>query len=222
MSREWVFLALFVCSTALCCWAQDAPVGVADSETALQIAESAGIKAYGREEIDYEQPLTIMRNRDTWEVYGTPCCPERNGRHTCQVGKCVGGVVHVSIRPSDGKVLLIERRVWPRVTFAWPDDATPQTVISESSFWDGNRLCGGGSTGSYSGQGMPFVVSGLCPSGPARHARLAIYASGCRSQKFDLDLTGSEVSERLRCDPLPNKTVRGFIPPDQIPRVPTG
>lgn len=108
----------------------------------------------------------------------------------------------------------------PRATFTWPDDATPQIVIYEVAAWNSNGSCGGGSSGSYSGQGKQVVVGALCGTGSVQHANLAIYASGCQSKRFYLDLTGSVVSERLQCDPLPNKTLRGFIPPDQIPRVP--
>ena len=213
MPRKCVCLALFACSTGLCSWAQRATVSI-DSATAIHVAENLALEIYGKEEIDAEQPLTVLRNRGTWEVYGTPCCPDRNGLHTCQADRCIGGVIHVSIRQKDGQVLSIERKVLPRVTFTWPDDATPQTVIYE---W-GNGWCGG-SSGSYNGQGKQFIVGGLCGYGPMRHAKLAIYASGCQSQKFDLDLPASEVTKALRCDPLPDETLRGFIPPDQIPRV---
>lgn len=213
MSRKWVSLALLACSTVRCCWAQGATVGI-DSATAVHIAGSAAIEVYGKQEIDAEQPLTVVGNRGTWEVYGTPCCPDRNGHHTCEVGRCVGGIVHVSIRPSDGQVLSIERKVMPRVTFTWPEDATPQTIIYR---WGSSSGCGGGSGGKQ------FILGGLCGYGPMRHAKVAIYASGCQSKKYDLDLPASEITKTLQCDPLPNKTLRGFIlfiPPDQIPRVP--
>jgi len=212
MSLKWVSLALFACSTALGCWAQGATV--AEIQTAVHIAEAAAIKVYGEQEIDAEQPLTVLLNRGKWEVYGTPCCPDRNGLHTCEVDRCVGGVVHISIRQSDGKVLSIKREVMPRVTFTWREDATPQTTIYE---W---RSSGYGCGGGGGGGGGQYILGGLCGDGPIRHAKVAIYASGCQSEKLDFDLPASEITKTLQCEPLPNQTLRGFIPPDQIPRVP--
>lgn len=210
MLRNLLSFALAACLMALCCQAQGA-TGAADSTTAVQIAESAAIKFYGEREVDAEQPLSVMGNHGThtWEVYGTPCCPDRNGRHTCEADRCVGGIIHVSIRPIDGKILLLERVVEPRVAFTWLHGRTPQDVIYK---WASDGGCGGSG-------GNPFILGGLCAGGLIHHAKVAMYASGCESKKFDLDLPSSEVTKTIECSPLPNKTLRGFIPPDQIPRM---
>jgi NTF2 fold immunity protein of polymorphic toxin system component len=84
-----------------------ANVRVPDATTALSIAEPALIKVYGKRQIDYERPLTAALDDGIWSVYGTLCCPDRKGRRTCEVGKCVGGVAAVKVRQSDGKILSI-------------------------------------------------------------------------------------------------------------------
>lgn len=211
MLRNLLSFALAACLTALYCQAQGA-IDTIDSTTAVRIAESAASELYGQHEVDAEQPLSVMGNRGmrTWEVYGTPCCPDRNARHTCEADKCVGGIIHVSIRPTDGKVLLLERVILPRIAFTWLHGRTPQDVTYK---WASDGGCAG--TG-----GDPFILGGLCAGGLIRHAKVAIYAPGCESMKFDLDLPSSETTKTIECSPLPNKTLRGFIPPDRIPRVP--
>ena len=82
-------------------------VTVSDAATALKIAEPALIKKYGKRQIDYERPLTAKLEGDIWTVYGTLCCPDRNGHRTCEEGKCVGGVAVLKLRQSDGKILWI-------------------------------------------------------------------------------------------------------------------
>jgi hypothetical protein len=80
-------------------------VRVPDAATALSIAEPALIKVYGKHQIDYERPLTAVLDDGIWNVYGTLCCPDRKGRRTCEIGKCVGGVAAAKVRESDGKIL---------------------------------------------------------------------------------------------------------------------
>lgn len=79
--------------------------GVPDADTAIAIARRAAIKIYGKSKIDYEEPLTASVEDGVWSVYGTLCCSDREGKRTCEVGQCVGGVVKVQIRQSDGSIL---------------------------------------------------------------------------------------------------------------------
>lgn len=92
-------------------WAQDSQVAtnvrVPDAATAVHIAEPALIRVYGKRQIDYERPLRPVLEDGIWTVYGTLCCPDRKGRRTCEVGKCVGGVATLKLRQSDGKILSI-------------------------------------------------------------------------------------------------------------------
>jgi len=82
-------------------------IRVPDAVTALRIAEPALIKTYGKRQIDYERPLTSKLDGGIWSVYGTLCCPDRNGHRTCEEGKCVGGVAILKLRESDGNILSI-------------------------------------------------------------------------------------------------------------------
>lgn len=82
-------------------------VTVSDTATALKIAEPALIKEYGKRTIDSERPLTAKLESGIWTVYGTLCCPDRNGHRTCEEGKCVGGVATLKLRQRDGKILSI-------------------------------------------------------------------------------------------------------------------
>lgn len=80
---------------------------VPDAATALKIAEPALIKRYGKRQIDYERPLTAKLDGGIWTVYGTLCCPDRNGHRTCEEYMCAGGVAVLKLRQRDGKILLI-------------------------------------------------------------------------------------------------------------------
>jgi NTF2 fold immunity protein len=105
-----MLIVLFVAGGSM---AQEPPsqsttqVRVPDSATALSIAEPALIKVYGKKQIDYEMPLTATFEDGIWSIYGTLCCPDRNGRRTCEVGKCLGGVAALRLRQRDGKVLSV-------------------------------------------------------------------------------------------------------------------
>jgi hypothetical protein len=82
-------------------------VRVPDAATAVSIAEPALAKVYGKRQIDYEKPLTAKLENGVWQIYGTLCCPDRNGQWTCETGKCDGGVAALQLRQSDGKILSI-------------------------------------------------------------------------------------------------------------------
>ena len=82
-------------------------VRVPDEATAVDLAERALVKVYGKYQIDYEKPLTAKLENGVWNVYGTLCCPGPNGQRTCEPYKCVGGVAALQLRQSDGKVLSV-------------------------------------------------------------------------------------------------------------------
>ena len=104
---EAVLLAAFALTAADSRSQTTAGVRVPDAATALSIAEPALIKTYGKRQIDYERPLTAKLDGGIWTVYGTLCCPDRDGHRTCEEGKCVGGVAVLKLRQSDGKILSI-------------------------------------------------------------------------------------------------------------------
>lgn len=81
---------------------------VADAAAAVRIAEPALVKAYGKEQIDYERPLTAELRDGVWYVAGTLCCPDGKGRRVCNTPLCRGGVASAAIRQLDGKILRIK------------------------------------------------------------------------------------------------------------------
>src|SRR5579862_5832871 len=103
--------AICVLFLAVTLSAQSSPpptsVRVPDEATALKIAEPALIKTYGKRQIDYERPLTAKLDGGIWSVYGTLCCPDRNGHRTCEEGRCLGVVAVLKLRQGDGKILSI-------------------------------------------------------------------------------------------------------------------
>jgi hypothetical protein len=104
-------IAALLLTLALAVSGQDSAVGnhvrVPDAAKAIAIARPAAIHVYGRKTIDYEEPLTTSIKDGVWSVYGTLCCPDRQGRRSCEIGSCVGGVVIVRIRQSNGRILSI-------------------------------------------------------------------------------------------------------------------
>jgi len=105
--RATLLLLLLMASGLPAQESQLSGVRVPDAATALRIAEPALIKVYGKNKIDDEKPLTAKLENGVWKVYGTLCCPNRNGGRTCESGKCVGGVAALELRQSDGKILSI-------------------------------------------------------------------------------------------------------------------
>lgn len=64
-----------------------------------------------------------------------------------------------------------------------------------------------------------YVIDGTYLGEPARSANIVVYAPGCQFKTYMLDLRdASDVTRDFVCDPLPTKTIHGFLPPQQIPR----
>jgi hypothetical protein len=107
MRASFTVLAILLTLPASAQQSAQPAVPAAAAAAALHIAEPAAVNVYGAKQIAYEQPLTAALHDGVWDVYGTLCCPDKQGHRKCEVSKCVGGVVHVSIRQSDGQVLSI-------------------------------------------------------------------------------------------------------------------
>jgi hypothetical protein len=86
---------------------QRAEIRISDAAAAINVAEPALVKVYGKRPIDDEKPLKATLQNGVWLVYGTLCCSDGNGKRTCEEGRCVGGVALVKVRQSDGKILSI-------------------------------------------------------------------------------------------------------------------
>ena len=63
-----------------------------------------------------------------------------------------------------------------------------------------------------------YVIDARIEGEPAQHAKIVAYAPGCQFKTYTIDFDGApDVSKRFECDPLPGKTIHGFLPPAQIP-----
>ena len=76
---------------------------VLDEATAVQIAEKALAKVYGKKKVESERPFKATLRDGIWYVGGTLYCKDEHGKRI--VGACVGGVAMAEIRQSDGRVL---------------------------------------------------------------------------------------------------------------------
>ena len=104
-TRIFIAFALLLTSSLLCQGRKSKPKSVADSATAVEIAEAALIPVYGRKHIESERPFTAKLRNGVWTVYGTLRCSDGKGGTTTI---CVGGAAAVEISQKDGHIL----RMW--------------------------------------------------------------------------------------------------------------
>ena len=86
---------------------QRADIRIGDAAAAINTAEPALVRVYGKRKIDDEKPLKASLENGVWHVYGTLCCSDGKGKRTCEEGRCLGGVASAKVRQSDGKILSI-------------------------------------------------------------------------------------------------------------------
>jgi len=79
------------------------PIAVPDEATAVEIAERALTKIYGKRRIQSEKPFSATLTNGIWHVGGTLYCKDEHGKVI--IGACVGGLAMADVRQSDGKVL---------------------------------------------------------------------------------------------------------------------
>ena len=103
----------------------------------------------------------------------------------------------------------------PRIIVNLPDN------IPSDAVWIRYSLTGPGSTGATvkpEPNLRQYVIYTMAGASPPQHAKIVIYAPGCRFKTYSLDLDGtSDISKQFECESLPTKTVHGFLPPAQIP-----
>ncbi len=103
----------------------------------------------------------------------------------------------------------------PRITIELPDNVPSDTV------WIRYVLTGPGSSGAVVRRQpnvRQYVIEAMIGGMPARHAKIVVYAPGCQFKAYALHLDGaSDISKHFECDPLPSKTVHGFLAPAEIP-----
>jgi hypothetical protein len=106
MKTQFLILSALLLAWPLFCEGRKAkPKFVADSATAIEIAEKALIPVYGKKQIESERPFTATLSEGVWDVYGTLRCPSGKGDSTTF---CLGGAATVEISQKDGHVL----RMW--------------------------------------------------------------------------------------------------------------
>jgi hypothetical protein len=108
----------------------------------------------------------------------------------------------------------------PRIVINLPDNIPPEVVWVRYTLYgpegSGGRISRGDTLKAESNS--RHYISALFGGAPAQHAKVVIYASGCRFATYDLDVGSvSDITEQFQCDPLPTKTVHGFLRPDEIP-----
>ena len=98
-------LAISVDSSALWQTTQSAitPVKVTDAATAVNLAEKALAKVYGKRIINSERPFNATLSDGVWHVTGTLYCKDKKGNLITNA--CLGGVAMADIRQTDGRVM---------------------------------------------------------------------------------------------------------------------
>ena len=71
---------------------------VADSETAIKIAEAALIHTNGKQSVDSQQPFKAELIKDIWIVTGTLHCPTAH---------CFGAAATIKVAKTDGHIVSI-------------------------------------------------------------------------------------------------------------------
>jgi hypothetical protein len=63
-----------------------------------------------------------------------------------------------------------------------------------------------------------YIITGAIAGQPARSATLYVYTAGCQFKVYDFGFSSnSDVEQWFECVPLPQKTIRAFIAPKEIP-----
>jgi hypothetical protein len=101
----------------------------------------------------------------------------------------------------------------PRVTINLPDNVPANAVWIRYALYgkNGGRIERGDTLKLAPAVRHFDVVASL-----GEEARIVVYAPGCRFAVYDVTIE-ADVVEQFRCEPLPTKTVHGFINPKEIP-----
>lgn len=96
----WLLLLVAGCSAQQ---STTRPVAVPDESTAVQIAEKALTRIYGRKVIESERPFTATLTNGIWHVVGSVNCGQQHGTEASV--PCAGGSAMADIKQSNGRVL---------------------------------------------------------------------------------------------------------------------
>jgi hypothetical protein len=105
----------------------------------------------------------------------------------------------------------------PRIIIKLPDNVAPGSVwiryLVDRRISRGEPIRVQGDSREY------LILRPRGPDGQPENVKIVLYSSGCKFKIYDLALVGvSDLEEPFQCDPLPTKTLRGFISPNEIPR----
>jgi hypothetical protein len=107
----------------------------------------------------------------------------------------------------------------PRIIINLPDSISPESVWIRYALYgpegNGGRISRGDMAKDGSGNlEMPALFGGVL----AHEAKIVVYAPGCQFGVYDFDpISGSDIKLPFHCEPLPRKTIHGFLPPTEIP-----
>lgn len=107
----------------------------------------------------------------------------------------------------------------PRIIINLPDSISPESVWIRYALYgpegSGGRISTGGMAKDGSGHlEIPALFDGVA----AQKAKIVVYAPGCQFGIYDSDrISGSDISLRFQCEPLPTKMVHSFLAPTEIP-----
>lgn len=104
----------------------------------------------------------------------------------------------------------------PRLVIKLPDNIAPDAVWIRYLV---DREISGRKSPRLQVNSREFVILRVRNSeGKPENVKVVMYSPGCEFKTFDLDLVGdADVEKQFQCDPLPTKTLRGFIPPGEPP-----
>jgi hypothetical protein len=104
---------------------------------------------------------------------------------------------------------------YPRIILKLPDNIASDTV----TIWY-FLMAQQGKTGPIKPQRnvRQYIITGAIAGQPARSATLYVYTAGCQFKVYDFGFSSnSDVEQWFECVPLPQKTIRAFIAPKEIP-----
>ena len=104
----------------------------------------------------------------------------------------------------------------PRLIIKLPDNIEPEAVWIR--YVVDRQISGKESPRLQRGSRGFTILRVRNSEGKPENVKVVMYSPGCEFRTYDLDLVGdADVEERFECDPLPTKTLHGFIPPGELP-----
>ena len=104
----------------------------------------------------------------------------------------------------------------PRLLIKLPENIAPEAVWIRYLV---DRQISGKESPRLKVNSREFIILRVRNSeGKPENVKVVMYSPGCQFKIYDLDLIGdADAEERFQCDPLPTKTLRGFIPSGELP-----